>query len=67
MTARETTMKKNDRDMRSQMTIYEYEEKYVRRQNSRGARLIIFVLAGLTGVFLVWCLLSIVMQIYALN
>ncbi len=49
------------------MTIYDYEEKYVRRQNSRGARILLFVLAGLVGVFLVWCLLSIVMQVYALN
>ena len=43
----------------TQMTIYDYEEKYVRRQNSRGARLALFVAAGIVGVFLVWCLLSI--------
>lgn len=49
------------------MTIYEYEERYVRRQNSRGARLLLFVIAGLVGVFLAWCLLSITLQIWALN
>lgn len=51
----------------TQMTIYDYEEKYVRRQNSRGARLALFVAAGIVGVFLVWCLLSMTMQIWALN
>lgn len=49
------------------MTIYEYEEKYVRRQNSRGARLLMFVIAALIGLFIVWCLLSITMQIWQLN
>ena len=34
------------------MTIYEYEEKYVRRQNVRGARFLIGLLAGVIGVFI---------------
>lgn len=60
-------MENDKRKDNEKLSIYDYEEKYVRRQNSRGARLVLFVLAGLIAVFLVWCLLSIVMQIYDLN
>ncbi len=62
-------MAKNKKDGAPEkgMSIYDYEEKYVRRQNSRGARLLLFVAAGLIGVVLVWCLLSIVLQIWQLN
>ena len=49
------------------ISIYEYEEKYVRRQNSRGAKMLIFVLAGVAAIIIIWCLLSITMQLYALN
>ena len=49
------------------ISIYEYEEKYVRRQNSRGAKMLVFVLAGVAAVIIIWCLLSITMQLYALN
>ena len=59
-------MPKNKKDNQN-ITIYDYEERYVRRQNSKGAKFLLIVLAGLIGVFLVWCLLSIVMDIWALN
>lgn len=49
------------------MTIYEYEEKYVRRQNVRGARFLIGLLAGVIGVFMGWCLFSFTMQLYNLH
>lgn len=60
-------MKKNKGDPAEGMTIYEYEEKYVKRQNARGARIALFVIAGVIGVFLLWCLLSIVLQIWSIN
>lgn len=61
-------MSKKDKNNDVQgMTIYDYEDRYVRRQNSRGARLILFVAAGLVGVFLGWCLLSITLQIWAIH
>ena len=59
-------MAKNKNNQQN-MTIYDYEDKYVRRQNSRGARLLLFVAAGLVGVFLAWCLLSITLQIWGIN
>ena len=53
--------------LETQMTIYDYEEKYVRRQNARGARLLLFLIITLIGLFIVWCLLSITMQLWQLN
>ena len=47
-----------------QLSIYEYEEKYVRRQNARGARFLIGLLAGVIGVFVGWCLFSFTMQLW---
>ena len=54
-------------DKEKKMTIYEYEERYVKRRNVKGARLIIAVIAGVIGVFLAWCLLSITLQVWGIN
>ena len=60
--------KRRDKDMPGEgMTIYEYEEKYVKRQNARGARITLFVIAGVIGLFLLWCLFSITLQIWNVN
>ncbi|MGN0807798.1 MAG: YcjF family protein [Candidatus Coproplasma sp.] len=40
------------------MTIYEYEEKYVKRQNVKLARTVLYLLTALIGVFFVWCFFS---------
>ncbi len=58
-------MKNNKND--EKMTIYEYEERYVKRRNERGARVLIWVIAGVIGVFLAWCLLSITLQLWNIN
>ena len=60
-------MSDKQKNIKQNMTIYDYEDKYVRRQNSRGARLLLFVIAALIGVFLVWCLLSITLQIWGIH
>ena len=49
------------------LSIYEYEEKYVRRQNVRGARVFIGLLAGVIGVFIGWCLFSFTMQLWEVH
>ncbi len=49
------------------MTIYEYEEKYVRRQNLRGARFLLGLAAGIIGVFLGWCLFSFTTQLWQMH
>lgn len=51
-------------DKERKMSIYEYEERYVRRQNVRGARFLIALFAGVIGVFLGWCLFSFTMQLW---
>ena len=49
------------------MTIYEYEEKYVRRQNVRGARFLIGLCASIIGVFFGWCFVSFTMQMWNIH
>ncbi|MBE7088547.1 MAG: DUF697 domain-containing protein [Clostridiales bacterium] len=49
------------------MTIYEYQQKYVKRQNVKGARLWLKIIATLIGVFMGYCLFSATMQIWQLN
>lgn len=58
---------KRGEENRDKMSIYDYEEKYVRRQNARGARLILSLFTGIIAVFLGWCLFSIVLQVWNLN
>ena len=64
-------MKKNDKKegglATDKMTIYEYEEKYVKRENTRGATIALRMLAVLIGLFFVWCLFSISKTIWDIN
>ncbi len=49
------------------MTIYEYEEKYVKRENTKGATFALRMFAVLIGLFFVWCLFSISKTIWDIN
>ncbi len=49
----------SDGSATGKMTIYEYEEKYVKRQNVKAAKTVLYLLTALIGVFFVWCFLSI--------
>lgn len=49
------------------MTIYEYEEKYVKRQNVRGATILLRLIVALIGAFFVWCLFSLSKSIWEIN
>ena len=49
------------------MTIYEYEEKYVKRENTKGAKFMLRMLAVLIGLFFVWCLFSISQKLWDIN
>ena len=49
------------------MTIYEYEQKYTRRENVRGAKLLLRLIAAAIGVFLFFCLFSVTMRVYEMN
>lgn len=49
------------------MSIYDYEEKYVRHQNARAAKIAIRFCGGVVGVFLAWCLFNVTMQLWDKN
>ncbi|MCH5147036.1 MAG: DUF697 domain-containing protein [Clostridiales bacterium] len=51
----------------SKMTIYEYEQRYVKRENVRGAKFILWFAAGLIGVFLLFVLVSVFLKVYEIN
>lgn len=64
-------MKKKDKKSgglaTDKMTIYEYEEKYVKRENTKGATFMLRMFAVLIGLFFVWCLFSISKAIWDIN
>ncbi len=49
------------------MSIYEYEQKYVKRQNVKGAKFFLSLLATLVGVFLFVLLLLVSLRMYEIN
>lgn len=49
------------------MTIYEYEEKYVKRQNVKAATAFLYLLAALIGLLFVWCFFSICKSVWEMN
>lgn len=60
--------KKNEHNGKQEkLTIYEYEQKYTKKENARGARLVLFLIAAAIGVFLFFCLFSVTMRIYDIN
>lgn len=59
--------KKPKKEEENKLTIYEYEQKYTKRENARGARLILIVIAAAIGVFLFFCLFSITKSVYDIN
>ena len=51
----------------TKMTIYEYEEKYVKRENVKAARVIMYLLVALIGVIFAWCFFSISKSLYEIH
>lgn len=49
------------------MTIYEYEQKYVKRENTRGAKFLLRLMAALVGIFLFIMLFFVAMRVYDIN
>ena len=58
--------KENGQDA-NKMTIYEYEEKYVKRQNAKGATFLLRMLEVVIGMFFVWGLFSVSKTIWDIN
>jgi len=57
----------NKKTENKKMTVYEYEDKYVKKQNTKGAAIIIKFIIGIIGIFLFKCLLDITMSVYGMN
>lgn len=51
-------VQKKQKDEQPKMTIFEYEEKYVKRQNTRAAAFFLRLIIALIGLFFIWCLFS---------
>ena len=49
------------------MTIYDYEEKYVKRQNTKGIKFLLNLMIVLIGVVIFTCLFLMVEKIYGMN
>lgn len=49
------------------MSIYEYEEKYVKKENTRAARWALRIIALVIGVFLAWCLFSVSVKLWEIH
>lgn len=49
------------------LTIYDYEHKYTKRENVRGAKILLRLVAVAIGVFLFFCMFSITMKVFELN
>ena len=57
----------NQKPTEKKMTIYEYQQKYVKRQNVKSAKLWLKIIAALIGVFMGYCLFSATMELWKLH
>ena len=51
----------------AKMTIYEYEEKYVKRQNTRGASIFLRLVIALIGVLFAWIFFTVCKTVWEMN
>ncbi len=58
---------KKEQSHSGKLTIYEYEQKYVKHENVRGAKLILRLIAAAIGVLIFFCLFSITMKVIDVN
>ncbi len=49
------------------MTVYEYERKYAKRENARGAKLILRLIAAVIGILIFVCLFLLSLRMYEIN
>lgn len=52
---------------KAKMTIYEYEQKYSKRQNERGARILLRLIAAAIGVLIFTCLLLVTLRFFDIH
>ncbi len=54
-------------DVREKMTIYDYEQRYVKRENVRGAKWLLRITATIIGVFLFVLLFLVALKVWEIN
>lgn len=61
--------KKNpaEENAENKMTIYEYEQKFVKRENLRGAKLFLTIIAAAVGIFIAVCLLTLTLKLWDIH
>ena len=61
-------VKKNEKVVEdNKMSIYDYEEKYVKRENTKGIKFLLHLIIVLIGVVIFTCLALLVFKIYDMN
>ncbi len=58
---------KNTEENSEKLTIYDYEQRYVKRENARAAKIFLRLIAAAIGVFLFFCMFSVTMRIFDIN
>ena len=59
--------KAKEQKLENKMTIYDYEEKYVKRQNTKGIKFLLHLLIVLIGVVIFTCLFLLVLKVYEMQ
>lgn len=59
--------KKKEEVVPEKLTIYDYEQKYTRRENVRGARFLLRLIAVTLGAFLFFCMFSVTMSVFKME
>lgn len=59
--------KKKEQISDGKMTIYEYEQKYTKKENTKGAKFLLTFLAAALGIIIFFCLFSLTSRVYDFN
>ena len=59
--------KAKEQKIENKMTIYDYEEKYVKRQNTKGIKFLLNLLVVLIGVVIFTCLFLLTVKVYEMQ
>jgi uncharacterized membrane protein YcjF (UPF0283 family) len=66
-TSLQTIKEEQENPSSDKLTIYEYEQKHVKKQNTVAAKFILRLVAAAIGVFLFFCLFSVTMTVWDKN
>ena len=67
LTVQETPQEQQDKKAEQKMTIYDYEDKYVHRENRKSARFFVRFFAAVIGLFLLAVLALLTMKAWEIH